>query len=91
MIEKNKNISRKEGFFTMKKSIREKTENIPFIDGLKIDPFGIENGFAGSDMINAENAVKAFRNTGTETDPLGMWTGISRDEEKRPVQDADDL
>jgi len=27
----------------------------------------------------------------SETDPLGMWTGVPKDPHEKPVQDADDL
>ena len=32
-----------------------------------------------------------FNNESSKTDPLGMYTGVPKDPEEKPVQDADDL
>ncbi len=55
------------------------------------NPYLAESELSVSPMLEAMNAVSAFRNTGNATDPLGMWTGVPDENESRPVQDADDL
>ncbi len=42
--------------------------------------------------IAVTNAVAAYRETGNDTDPDGMYTGVTvANEPPCPVQDADDL
>lgn len=55
-------------------------------------------GTDGTHLPRTEAAVAAYRETGEETDPLGMWTGhphpdvaTERKVPEVPVQDADDL
>ena len=42
-------------------------------------------------MDKALSVVRAYSEDGIETDPLGSWTGVPKDRNDRPVQDADDL
>ena len=50
-----------------------------------------------SQLPRTEAAVEAYKETGEQSDPLGMWTGRPRfdnglhAEPMEPVQDADDL
>ncbi len=38
-----------------------------------------------------QGAVRSENDASIESDPLGMYTGVPRDPNEKPVQDADDL
>ena len=40
--------------------------------------------------MEAKQSVKT-EELQSDTDPLGMWTGVPKDPHEKPVQDADDL
>lgn len=42
-------------------------------------------------MQKAMNIAESFRRGSAHFDPLGMWTGVPKDGDDQPTQDADDL
>lgn len=42
-------------------------------------------------MAKAMNIAESFRRGNAHFDPLGSWTGVPKDGNEQPTQDADDL
>lgn len=52
------------------------------------ESFNEENNSA---MQKAMSIAESFRRGSKHFDPLGMWTGVPKDGNDKPTQDADDL